>query len=452
MAYQLKNKTKRSPVGSVRTTRDLLEERRSQGSKVGMINLGCARNLVDSQAILGRLKKNGHRLVDIKDCDVAIVNTCSFVEDARQESIDVILELIELKKKGKIRKVIVAGCLAQRYGQELAEEFKQVDAFVGTPTLEKNRVPEQVSLTPEHYAYVKICESCYNKCSFCAIPNIKGKFSSKTIETVLSEVRALDQKGVKEIHIIGQDITAYGMDVYRKKSLARLLKEICAATTNVQWVRLLYAFPAHVDDELIDVMASEPKVCRYIDLPLQHVADPILRSMNRGITQAGTLELIKKLRTKIPGGSLRTTFIVGFPGETEDDFQQLLEFVRATRFERAGVFVYSREEGTPAYDYPDQVPESVKKDRLDALMQEQQSIAREIQGRFLGRRLKVLIDEKQNGTKGVYLGRTEFDAPEVDGLVYVNSRKALKSGDFVDVDITDSYEYDLTGEAVAPAV
>ncbi len=429
----------------MRTTKDFMNERAKSGAKVGMVNLGCARNLVDSQAILGRLKRNGHHLVEVENCDVAIVNTCSFVEEARQESIDVILDLLELKKQGKLKKVIVAGCLAQRYGKDLVTEFKDVDAFVGTPKLDKLYNPEQHYLTPAHYAYVKICESCFNKCSFCAIPNIKGKFSSRSIDSVLSEVKQLDQRGVKEINIIGQDITAYGMDIYRKKSLAKLLTEIAKATVNVQWIRLLYAFPAHMDDELVEVMANEPKICRYIDLPLQHISDPMLTAMNRSITKAQTLQLLKKIRTSIPGGSLRTTFIVGFPGETEKDFQELQEFVAAMRFERAGVFVYSREEGTPAFDLPRQVPEKIKKQRLDALMKQQQEIAAKVQERFVGQTLKVLIDEKQNGTQGVFLGRSEFDAPEVDGLVYVHTERKLKPGDFVDVEITDAYEYDLTG-------
>ncbi len=448
MDSRLKNKKVLSTLSAIRTTKDFFNERKSQGSRVGMINLGCARNLVDSQHMLGRLKKNGHRLVDINDCDVAIVNTCSFIEDARKESIDVILDLVELKKQGKLKKVIVAGCLAQRYGLELAQEFKEVDAFLGTPALDKINNPEQVYLTPSHFAYVKICESCFNKCSFCAIPNIKGKFSSRAIETILAQVKALDEKGVKEINIVGQDITAYGIDIYKKKSLARLLREMASGLKNIQWIRLLYAFPAHVDDELIEVIASEPKICRYIDLPLQHISDPMLKGMNRGITKEATRNLIRTIRKKVPGGSLRTTFIVGFPGETEQDFTELLQFVKETRFERAGVFVYSREEGTPAYGYPNQVPEKIKKERLDILMREQREIAKAVEARFLGERLKVLIDEKQNGTEGVYLGRSEFDAPEVDGLVYVHSSKKLKPGDFVEVTVTDSYEYDLTAEVL----
>ncbi|OGX09095.1 MAG: ribosomal protein S12 methylthiotransferase RimO [Omnitrophica WOR_2 bacterium GWA2_47_8] len=416
--------------------------------KVGLINLGCARNLVDSQAILGNLKKKGHRIVDIAKADIAIVNTCSFIEDARKESIDTILDLIELKKQGKIKKVIVAGCLAQRYAKELADEFKEVDAFIGTPTLDREEVPDQVLLTPKHYAYVKICESCFNQCSFCAIPKIKGKFVSRSIESVVEEVKQLDKKGIKEILIIGQDITAYGMDIYRQKSLAKLLKSIIPVTHNIEWIRLLYAFPAHVTDELIEVMAQEEKICKYIDMPLQHISDNILLSMNRNITTAQTHELLNKIRTYMPSGSLRTTFIVGMPGETEENFKEMHDFIKKTRFDRMGVFVYSQEEGTAAFSMADQVPETTKKKRLDVLMREQQKISKEVQNKFLGQTLKVLIDEKSESEKNVFLGRSEFDAPEVDGIVYVHSSKELKPGQFVTVKIIDSYEYDLVGEVV----
>lgn len=433
---------------AVRTTKDLQDHRASYGQKVGVINLGCARNLVDSQTILGRLKKNGHRIVDVEHADIAIVNTCSFIEDARKESIDTILDLLELKKEGKIKKVIVAGCLAQRYGKDLVDELKGVDAFVGTPSLNRDVMPEQLQLTPKHFAYVKICESCFNACSFCAIPKIKGKFVSRTIESVLKEVQSLDEKGVKEINIIGQDITAYGMDIYREKALAKLLKEISKGLKNIQWIRLLYAFPAHVTDELIEVMATEPKITPYIDIPLQHVSDPLLKSMNRNITMQGTKDLIANMRKRINNGFIRTTFIVGMPGETEEHFQELMEFVRDSRFERVGVFVYSKEEDTAAYDMPGHVPAQTKRRRMNELMQLQQGISREIQQGFVGRTLKVLIEEKQEGAQDTYLGRSSYDAPEVDGCVFVHSRKRLKPGDFVDVRITDAYEYDLAGEAL----
>ena len=418
----------------------------SKKPSINLVNLGCARNTVDSQVILGRLKQKGHRIVDIAKADVAIVNTCSFIEEARQESIDVILDLIELKNRGKIRKLIVAGCLAQRYGQNLVSELRGVDAFVGALTLDKDKFHPQVTLTPKHYAYIKICESCYNKCSFCAIPKIKGQFISRTMESVVEEIKSLDKRGVKEVNIVGQDITAYGMDIYKKKSLAELLKTIVPATKNIEWIRLLYAFPAHVTDELIDVIAREEKICKYIDMPIQHISDRILRLMNRGMYRQGTLDLIEKIKKKIPQASLRTTFIAGFPGETEEDFNELLDFLRQTQFERIGVFVYSKEEGTAAHELKGHVPEKIKKERLDILMKELREISKQRMNRFLGQTLRVLIDEKQKESEGIYFGRTEFDAPEVDGIVYVSSKKVLHPGDFIDVHINDTLEYDLVGE------
>ncbi len=428
----------------VKTTLDFQKERLSAGQKVGVVNLGCARNLVDAQMMLGRLKKSGHRIVDTEQADVVIVNTCSFIAEARQESIDTILDLLELKKQGKIQKVIVAGCLAQRYGKDLVKEFKEVDAFVGTPTLNREDNPEHMQLTPKHFAYVKICESCFNACSFCAIPKIKGKFVSRTIESVVKEVQALDAKGVREINIIGQDITAYGMDVYRRKALAELLGELVKVTNNVGWIRLLYAFPAHVTDELIEVIAKHKQICSYIDIPLQHISDHILLKQNRNITTQQTIDLIRKFRKTIPDVFLRTTYIVGMPGETDRDFNELREFNKEMRFERLGVFVYSKEEGTKAALMPNQVPEKVKKERLDILMKDQKEISSQIQKSFIGRTLKVLIEEKEKNSD-TFIGRSEYDAPDVDGLVYVHSSKDLKAGDFVDVQITDSYEYDLVG-------
>ena len=430
----------------MKTTQDFHNERHTQGKNVGVINLGCARNLVDAQTILGHLKRTGHHIVDVADADIAIVNTCGFIEAAKKESIDTIIELLEMKKQGKLKKVIVAGCLAQRYSDTLLKELDGIDAIVGAQQLDKEAIPDQVSLTPGHFAYVKICESCYNQCSFCVIPKIKGKFTSRTMESILREIKQLDERGVKELLIIGQDITAYGMDIYREMSLAKLLKKITAATENIRWIRLLYTFPAHVTDELIDVIAAEEKICKYIDMPIQHISDNLLTSMNRGITTRQTRELIGKVRARIPGASIRTTFIVGMPGETAGNYKELLDFVRETRFDKMGVFVYSREEGTPAYAMPGQVPESVKKERMNRLMKLQRDISMSAQQKMVGRRLRVLIDEQQKGAKGIYLGRSEYNAPEVDGIVYVHSAKKLKPGDFVTVHITDALEYDLVGE------
>ncbi len=444
MAYQLKNRLAKKL--SFRTLADFHRERMILGQKVGLVNLGCARNLVDAQVMLAQLKKDGNRIVDLNQAEVAIVNTCAFIEEAKRESIDAILDLIELKKQGKLKKVIVAGCLAQRYGHELAKELKEVDAFVGITRLNRTEVPEQVSLTPSHFAYVKICESCFNSCSFCAIPGIKGKFVSRVMDSILKEIHLLDQRGVKEINIIGQDITAYGMDIYREKRLAQLLREIAKATRQIQWIRLLYTFPAHVTDELIDVMAQEEKVCKYIDIPLQHISNHLLKSMNRHITKQETISLLNKIRSRIPGGVIRTTFIVGLPGEREEDFCELQQFLQDFQFERVGVFVYSREEDTPAYHFSPQVSEQTKKKRMNILMKDQQKISREALKGFIGQRLQVLIEEQVTEEANTYLGRSQYDAPEVDGLVYVHSHQDLKPGDFVPVAITDAYEYDLVGE------
>ncbi|MBP9854115.1 MAG: 30S ribosomal protein S12 methylthiotransferase RimO [Candidatus Omnitrophica bacterium] len=435
-------------IKSIKTTKDFHKERTDQGKKVGIINLGCARNLVDSQTILSNLKRKGHRIVDFEDSEVVIVNTCAFIDEAKQESIETIMDLLELKKKGKIKKVIVAGCLAQRYHKELSEEFKDIDAIIGTQKLDRHDIPSDISLTPKHFAYVKISESCYNKCSFCIIPKLKGKFTSRTIESILEEIKQLDAKGVVEINLIGQDITAYGMDIYHQLSLARLLKEIVKVTKNIQWIRLLYAFPAHVTDELIDVIAEEVKICKYIDIPLQHISDKILTAMNRNITRQGTLDLMNKFRTKIPSGSLRTTFILGLPGETDEDFADLVNFVSNTKFEKMGTFLYSKEEGTSAAGMPDQVPDTIKKKRLDQLMKIQKDISQEIQDNYIGRTLKVLIDEKQENEENTYIGRSEYDAPDVDGVVFVRSEKPLKAGEFVQVKITDAFAYDLTGDII----
>lgn len=438
----------------MRNSLKILEEMGSLGAqdpktqKVGIINLGCARNLVDSQHILGKMKKAGHPIVDPQEADIVILNTCSFVEDAKRESIDAILDLIELKKQGKIKKIVVAGCLPERYKESLASEFQEVDTFMGVQALLKDQAPSEVSLTPEHFAYVKICESCYNHCGFCAIPMIKGPFVSRSQESVIAEVERLDTRGVREINIIGQDITAYGIDLYKKKSLAELLKRIVGTARNIEWVRLLYAFPAHITDELIDLIASEEKICKYIDVPLQHINDQLLKRMGRKFTAQQTRDLIAKIRQRIPGAVLRTSFIVGLPGETEKDFEELLRFVQEIRFEKLGVFMYSREEGTPAYGMPHQVPQKTKKQRLDLLMREQKKISQDIQESYIGRTLKVLLDEQQEGQEHFYVGRTEYDAPDVDGLVFVHSEKEQQPGNFVNVKITGTSEYDLSGEVI----
>ena len=405
-------------------------------SKIGVLSLGCPRNLVDSENILGRLKLKGYSVVDMNKADIALINTCAFIDSAKEESIDAILDLVKLKKSGSLKKIIVYGCLAQRYKEELKQALPEVDAFVGKISLDGSL--ERFAITPAHFAYLKICEGCVNRCSYCVIPKIKGKFVSLDEAAVLKQVQAFDKAGLSELNIVGQDITGY-------PKLAQLVKKIDRAAKNIGWIRLLYLNPERISDELLEVIRTSKKICKYIDLPVQHINDRILKLMNRGPQKAKILKLLAKIRKTIPDVALRTSVIVGFPSETEREFGELLEFLKEARFERLGAFVYSREEGTPAYKFPGQVPEKVKQERFNRVMSLQQEISRSVNEKFLGKTLKVLIDEVDDGS---YLGRSQFDAPEVDGLVYVNSRKKLEPGDFTDVKITDTLEYDLVGEAL----
>jgi ribosomal protein S12 methylthiotransferase len=415
--------------------------------KISIISLGCVRNTVDSQALLGEAKGQGFDVVSRLDqADTVIINTCGFIEAAKKESIDTILDVIALKAQGKIKRIVVAGCLSERYAQELKKEFPEVDEFRGVRQLLKDKVQKQVRLTPEHLAYLKICESCFNHCAFCVIPKIKGRFSSREMISVLKEAERLDRQGVKELNIVGQDITAYGMDLYRKARLADLVKDLCSSLNNVHWIRLLYMYPAHMTDELLHVMAEEKRICKYVDIPLQHISDRILKSMKRNITAAGTRALIKKIRKIVPEVRIRTAFITGLPGETGAEFKELCDFVKEMRFDKVGVFEYSAEEGTSAFDMPGQVPHKVKKARRNALMKIQQKISSELQREWIGRTSEVLIETCQE--KGLYAGRTQYDAPDVDGVVYVRSACKLQIGQFVQVKVVDSYEYDLVSEVI----
>lgn len=410
--------------------------------KIGILSLGCPRNLVDSETMLGRLKSKNRRIVDVKDADVAIVNTCAFIEDAKRESIDAILNLIDLKRKGVIRKIIVAGCLAQRYPEELRKNFKEVDAFVGTLGLNHNEINRYL-LTPRHSVYLKISEGCANKCSYCVIPAIKGPFVSRGMASIINEVRRLDRLGVKELNIVGQDITLYGRDIFGKPSLAGLLKKIVAAAGNIKWIRLLYMNPERLDDELIEVIGSEPKICKYIDMPLQHINDRILKLMNRNTSRKQITSLIRKIRKAVPGAALRTSLIAGFPSETKKEFEELVDFIGEVKFERLGAFIYSREEGTAAYHFKGQVAQKTKEERFDRIMAAQQEIAKGVNSGFINKEIDALIEEKDAKDAGLYLARSQYDAPEVDGIVYVRSRKSLKPGDIVKVRIEDTLEYDL---------
>jgi ribosomal protein S12 methylthiotransferase len=436
---------------SRRTLKELHADRIHQDKlavRVAVINLGCVRNTVDSQSMMGTFERKGHALSSVDHADVVVVNTCGFIEDAKKESLDTIVELLDLKKQGRIKKVIVAGCLAQRYAKDLLKEFKDVDAFMGVQSLSREALQAAPYLTPPHYAYVKICESCFNACSFCAIPGIKGKFASRNLEAVLADVKHLSERGVREINVVGQDVTAYGLDIYRRKALADLLKKMVDVVGPQVWLRLLYLHPAHITDELLDVIASEPRVCKYLDIPLQHVSTSILKAMNRKMTYASTVALVDKIRRRIPGAFLRTTFIVGFPGETRKDFDQLLKFIETHPFERVGVFMYSREEGTAAYDLPGRVPAAVARRRYERIMQAQQAVSARLNARFIGQTFKVLIEERVKDEMTHYMGRSEFDAPDVDGVVHVRTVKPLRIGEFAMVRVTGSMEYDLEGDAV----
>jgi ribosomal protein S12 methylthiotransferase len=411
--------------------------------KIGILSLGCPRNLVDSENILGRLSLKGHPIVDVDKADVAIVNTCSFIEEAKRESIDCLLDLIELKKAGSLRKIIVYGCLPQRYKNDLIRELPEIDAFVGRVSL--NHELKRFAISPRHYAYLKICEGCINNCSFCIIPKIKGRFSSLDVDSILRKVESLDREEVSEINIIGQDITGYGLDLRRGMKLPQLLAGILKKIRNTRWIRLLYMNPNRLTDELLALISNSPKICKYIDLPIQHINERILKLMDRKTSRKDILKLIDKIRRTVPGVALRTSIIVGFPSETDKEFKELLKFIEDARFERLGAFVYSREEGTPAHGFKGQITQRIKMERFNMLMSCQQKIAQDINRRFLGKTLDVLIDEKE---KGHYLGRSQYDAPEVDGVVYINPRQELKPGDFVKVKITDTLEYDLVGEPV----
>ena len=452
-----------SPAPSVRT--------------VSMISLGCPRTLVDSELYLGRLKQIGFQVVEsVEGSDTVIINTCSFIQDAIKESIETVLQAVKLKKQGKVKAVVVAGCLVQRFKQDLIKELPEVDGFVGVDGFgdieavveralrgehveslrPRPHVPHRghrvarAALTPSHYAYLKISEGCLKGCSFCVIPKIKGPLSSRPIEAVVAEAAQLiEERGVKELIVVGQDTSDYGVDLYRRPRIADLLAAL-AKISGVQWIRLLYCHPRGISKELIEVIRDEPVICKYLDMAIEHADDQILRRMNRGMTQARLREAVGTLRWEIPGIALRTSAIVGFPGETDAAFENLLCFLRDVQFERLGAFTYSREEGSASFQYPDQVPEAVTQERFDRLMRLQQETAAQLNARVIGQTIPVLIDEPDPNDPAQWMGRTSADCPEVDGLVFVRSLQPLAVGELVPVRITDSYEYDLVGTAVEP--
>lgn len=425
--------------------------------KVNLVSLGCSKNLVDSEVLLRQFQLNGLEIINnSRKADYIVINTCGFINDAKDESIRAILEAIDLKKSGKVKKVIVMGCLSERYKSELVEEIPEVDAYFGVTDfkgvlnelgldLKKELLGERLITTPKHFAYLKISEGCDNPCSFCAIPLMRGKHQSKPIELILSEAKYLADNGAKELILIAQDSTYYGLDIYGTRELARLLREL-TKIDGIEWIRLLYAFPAKFPEDILDVIDGEEKICKYIDIPFQHISDKILKSMQRGVTKRRTYELIELIRSKIPEVAIRTTLIVGYPEEGENEFQELLDFVQEMKFDRLGVFTYSQEENTKAFELGDPIPQKVKEERKKEILRIQQEISHQKNIEKIGKRFKVLIDEKI--TEKVYLGRTQWDAPEVDNSVIVNSENEIEPGKFYEVEIDDALEFDLAGQVV----
>lgn len=433
--------------------------------KVGMISLGCPKNQVDGEVMLEKLNKSGFDIAQsIEDSDVMIINTCGFIEDAKREAIETILEVAEYKKAGFISAIVVTGCLAERYQDEVLKEIPEVDSVIGigadrdiVRVCQKALIGVQTSFypdkkylllegdrmlsTPPHWAYLKISDGCDNKCSYCAIPGIRGGYIERDMESIIAEANKLVASGVKELIIIAQDTTKYGLKLYGEYKLAELLKEL-VKIDGIEWIRLFYCYPDRVTDELIDVIASEEKVCSYIDIPLQHCNNDILKSMNRYGSYDSLKKLLTKMKTKIPNLSLRTTFMVGFPGETEEQFEELCRFVKGIEFDKMGCFTYSPEEDTPAFDFDNQIDEDIKKRRAEVLMDIQYSITENANKKRIGNIYKVVVDEK-DGDK--YIGRSYLDSPEIDSGIIITSERALSSGEFINVKITDYDGYDLIG-------
>lgn len=426
---------------------------------IRVVTLGCAKNTVDSEVLMGQLKLNNIRV--LRDGDKGrensvIINTCGFINDAKEESIETILGFIEAKKQGKLKEVYVMGCLSERFKEPLQKEIPEVDEYFGVRDLSeivtrlgasyrKELLGERVLTTPPHFAYLKIAEGCDRSCSFCAIPGIRGKHISRPIEDIVDEARKLAAQGVKELLLISQDLTYYGIDIYKRQALPELVRTLSDLKL-FTWIRLHYLFPTTFPNELLGIISERPDVCNYIDIPLQHISDRILKSMRRGVDKAGTIELMRKFRQELPGAAVRAAFIVGYPGETEQEFEELKAFIRETRFDRAGVFTYSHEEDTHAFDLEDNVPEEIKQKRAAEIMELQQNISYELNQEKVGKTFDVLIDRKEGE---FFVGRTEFDSPEVDNEVLINFAPALKPGRFYKVKIKAADAFDLYGEVVA---
>ncbi|WP_339894841.1 30S ribosomal protein S12 methylthiotransferase RimO [uncultured Algibacter sp.] len=426
-------------------------------NKINVVTLGCSKNVYDSEILMGQLKANGKDVVHEEEGNIVVINTCGFINNAKEESVNTILEYVQKKQDGDVDKVFVTGCLSERYKPDLVKEIPNVDEYFGTTELpgllkalgadyKHELIGERLTTTPKNYAYLKIAEGCDRPCSFCAIPIMRGKHRSTPIEEIVIEAEKLAANGVKELILIAQDLTYYGLDLYKKRNLAELL-EALVKVDGVDWIRLHYAFPTGFPLDVLDVMNHEPKVCNYLDIPLQHISDSILKSMRRGTTKEKTTKLLQEFRAKVPNMTIRTTLIVGYPGETEENFQELRQWVSDMRFERLGCFTYSHEENTHAYNLEDDVPEDVKIDRANQLMEIQSQISWELNQHKIGQEFKVIVDRKEGN---YFVGRTEFDSPDVDNEVLIDATKIyLKTGEFTTVKIIEAEDFDLYGEVVS---
>ena len=428
-------------------------------NKINVVTLGCSKNIYDSEVLMGQLKANNMEVEhesDSKENDIVVINTCGFIDNAKEESVNTILDFVKRKEEGSVEKVFVTGCLSERYKPDLEKEIPNVDQYFGTTELPKllkalgadykhELIGDRLTTTPKHYAYLKIAEGCDRPCSFCAIPLMRGKHVSKTIEDLVTESEKLAKNGVKELILIAQDLTYYGLDIYKKRRLADLLLAL-KDVEGIEWIRLHYAFPTGFPQNVLDVIRDEEKVCNYIDIPLQHIADDVLKSMKRGTSFEKTNSLLRDFREKVPGIAIRTSLIVGYPGETEKDFEILKNWVRNTKFDRLGVFTYSHEENTSAYDLEDDVPAEVKAARAEEIMAIQQEVSMRLNGEKVGKEFKVLIDRKEGN---FFIGRTEFDSPDVDNEVLIDASKHfVRQGDFVQVKVYEASDYDLFAEPV----
>lgn len=425
-------------------------------NKINVITLGCSKNVYDSEVLMGQLKANGKEVVHEEEGNIVVINTCGFIANAKEESINTILEYVKKKEEGDVDKVYVTGCLSERYKPDLVKEIPDVDQYFGTTELPQllkvleadykhELIGERLTTTPKNYAYLKIAEGCDRPCSFCAIPIMRGKHKSTPIEELVIEAEKLAANGVKELVLIAQDLTYYGLDLYKERRLADLLRAF-AKVEGIEWIRLHYAFPTGFPMEVLEVMKNEPKICNYLDIPLQHIADPILKSMRRGTTKAKTTKLLQEFRAAVPDMAIRTTLIVGYPGETQEHFETLREWVREMRFERLGCFTYSHEENTHAFNLEDDVPEDVKIARVNEIMDIQSQISWELNQQKIGETFKCVIDRKEGD---YFIGRTEFDSPDVDNEVLVDASKHyLKTGEYVNIKIFEAADFDLFGEPV----